>query len=237
MRVYVVSNYPTIRAGLSALVRMQPGWMVTGELAPDAIQPAAAASLMSDQKELPDVVLADLDRSEDIDAIGTWLGVLRPQRGVVVLGASQSVKPHARRNQDAIRLLGGVARIVADQGLGFGALQRDATGEEIVAAIAAVAGGLITLDRRLAGDLLASSERSQLPIPERLADTEEPLTARELEVLQLLAEGLPNKLIAAQLHISEHTAKFHVSAIMLKLGAASRTEAVTQAARRGLLIL
>ncbi len=106
-----------------------------------------------------------------------------------------------------------------------------------MAAIAAVAGGLITLDRRLAGDLLASSERSQLPIPERLADTEEPLTARELEVLQLLAEGLPNKLIAAQLHISEHTAKFHVSAIMLKLGAASRTEAVTQAARRGLLIL
>jgi DNA-binding NarL/FixJ family response regulator len=56
-------------------------------------------------------------------------------------------------------------------------------------------------------------------------------------VLQLLAEGLPNKRIAAQLHISEHTAKFHVSAIILKLGATSRTEAVTLAARRGLLIL
>jgi DNA-binding CsgD family transcriptional regulator len=56
-------------------------------------------------------------------------------------------------------------------------------------------------------------------------------------VLQLLAEGLPNKLIAVRLSISEHTAKFHVSAIMTKLGAASRTEAVTIGARRGLLIL
>jgi DNA-binding NarL/FixJ family response regulator len=95
----------------------------------------------------------------------------------------------------------------------------------------------MTLDRRLAGDLLATPERLPAPTHERLADIEEPLTARELEVLQLLAEGLPNKLIAAQLHISEHTAKFHVSAIILKLGAASRTEAVTLAARRGLLIL
>jgi DNA-binding NarL/FixJ family response regulator len=65
----------------------------------------------------------------------------------------------------------------------------------------------------------------------------EPLTPRELEVLQLLAEGLANKMIAARLHISEHTAKFHVASIMMKLGAASRTEAVTQAARRGLLLL
>src|SRR5258708_6425906 len=57
------------------------------------------------------------------------------------------------------------------------------------------------------------------------------------DVLPLMAEGLPNKLIAARLAISEHTAKFHVSAIMTKLGAASRTEAVTIGARRGLLIL
>jgi DNA-binding NarL/FixJ family response regulator len=65
----------------------------------------------------------------------------------------------------------------------------------------------------------------------------ESLTARERDVLQLLAQGLPNKLIANRLHISEHTAKFHVSSIMTKLNAASRTEAVTLAARRGLLIL
>ena len=72
---------------------------------------------------------------------------------------------------------------------------------------------------------------------ELAAGAGEPLTPRERDVLQLMAEGLPNKLIAARLSISEHTAKFHVSAIMTKLGAASRTEAVTIGARRGLLIL
>jgi DNA-binding NarL/FixJ family response regulator len=238
VRVYVVSTYPTVRAGLGALVRAQEGWVVIGEMAPGAILRASSGSgPLNDRADPPDVVLADLDGTEDTDAIDAWLGALRPQRGVVVLGEAQPTAPNTRRTQETLRQLGNMARVVADQGLGFGALQRDATGEEIVAAISAVAGGLITLDRRLASNLLATPERPQAPTPERVADAEEPLTARELEVLQLLAEGLPNKLIASQLHISEHTAKFHVSAIMLKLGAASRTEAVTLAARRGLLIL
>ena len=237
MRVSVVATYPTVRAGLSALVLAQEGWTVIDEMAPGALLRADGSGPISDCTDPPDVVLADLDGSEDSDAIEAWLDALRPQRGVVVLGSAQSSNPSPRQHQEALRLLGSMARVVTDQGLGFGALQRDATGEEIVAAIAAVAGGLMTLDRRWAGALLATPERSQAPIPERLADREEPLTARELEVLQLLAEGLPNKHIAAQLHISEHTAKFHVSAILLKLGAASRTEAVTLAARRGLLIL
>jgi DNA-binding NarL/FixJ family response regulator len=63
------------------------------------------------------------------------------------------------------------------------------------------------------------------------------LTERELEVLPLLALGLPNKAVAQRLGISEHTVKFHVGAILSKLGAASRTEAVMIAARRGLLPL
>jgi len=226
-----------VRAGLSTLVRAQEGWTVIGEMAPGAMLRASDSGPISDCTDPPDVVLADLDNSEDSDTIDAWLGALRSQRGVVVLGAAQLSNPNPRQHQETLRLLRRMARVVADQGLGFGALQRDATGEEIVAAITAVAGGLLTLDRRLAGGLLATPEHSPAPTPERLADDEEPLTARELEVLQLLAEGLPNKLIAAQLHISEHTAKFHVSAILLKLGAASRTEAVTLAARRGLLIL
>lgn len=65
----------------------------------------------------------------------------------------------------------------------------------------------------------------------------EELTARELEVLRLLAEGLPNKIIAGKLGVTEHTVKFHVNAILGKLGAQSRTEAVTRATRMGLIIL
>jgi DNA-binding NarL/FixJ family response regulator len=63
------------------------------------------------------------------------------------------------------------------------------------------------------------------------------LTPRELEVINLIAEGLPNKTIAGRLGISEHTVKFHVNAILTKLGAQSRTEAVVRATRMGLIAL
>ena len=65
----------------------------------------------------------------------------------------------------------------------------------------------------------------------------EALTAREVQVLELLAEGLPNKAIADRLHISDQTVKFHVSSISGKLGAANRTDAVRRAVRRGLITL
>src|SRR5262249_9032244 len=66
---------------------------------------------------------------------------------------------------------------------------------------------------------------------------DEPLTPREIQVLELLAEGLPNKAIAARLRISDQTVKFHVSSISGKLGAANRTDAVRRAVRRGLIAL
>jgi ATP/maltotriose-dependent transcriptional regulator MalT len=66
---------------------------------------------------------------------------------------------------------------------------------------------------------------------------DEPLTAREVQVLELLAEGLPNKTIAQRLGISDQTVKFHVSSISGKLGAANRTDAVRRAVRRGLITL
>jgi DNA-binding NarL/FixJ family response regulator len=65
----------------------------------------------------------------------------------------------------------------------------------------------------------------------------EPLTPREIEVLELLAEGLPNKAIARRLQISDQTVKFHVASISGKLGAANRTDAVRRAVRRGLITL
>jgi len=83
-------------------------------------------------------------------------------------------------------------------------------------------------------------ERCHAVIPSRIDNIQkvlEELTAREMEVLQLLAEGLPNKSIAQRLDISEHTVKFHVNAILRKLEAQSRTEAVVQATRLGLILL
>jgi DNA-binding NarL/FixJ family response regulator len=69
------------------------------------------------------------------------------------------------------------------------------------------------------------------------AGFEEPLTVREVQVLELLAEGLPNKAIASRLGISDQTVKFHVASIAGKLGAANRTDAVRRAVRRGLITL
>jgi DNA-binding NarL/FixJ family response regulator len=74
--------------------------------------------------------------------------------------------------------------------------------------------------------------------PADTADTfDEPLTAREVQVIELLAEGLPNKAIAARLGISDQTVKFHLASISGKLGAANRTDTVRRAVRRGLITL
>jgi DNA-binding NarL/FixJ family response regulator len=249
MRVYILSSYPAVRAGLAALLREQPGWSVVGSAAPNAVAQATGAatggeavpSSATPPPGLPgaDVVLVDLDAPPDPDAVEAWLGAVQPQGGIVLLGAfGAPSRPPTRGplRTETLRALAGVARAADAHDVGFGALPREATPEEIVAALTAVAGGLIALDRRLASEAL-TSERAPTPVTEALPVADETLTARELEVLQLLAQGLPNKIIASRLRISEHTAKFHVSSIMTKLNAASRTEAVTLAARRGLLIL
>ncbi len=107
-----------------------------------------------------------------------------------------------------------------------GVLPRGAGADRIAAALRAVAAGLVVLDAGSAGELLRPA-----PAPA------EGLTPRELEVLSLLAEGLSNKAIAERLGISDHTAKFHVNAILGKLGAQSRSEAIVRAARLGLVVL
>jgi DNA-binding NarL/FixJ family response regulator len=238
MRVYIVARYPTVRAGLATLVKSQPLWSVAGEVGP-ATPPLAAAGELS---ETVDVVLADLDGLDEPETVvAQWLDAVAPRSGLVVIDATTvEGRRGAVRQATSTTRLGIVARAAEDRGLAFGALPRDAGQDEIVAALSAVGSGLVVLDRRLAREFLANRQTAavvaSLQYPEDTGSTET-LTARELEVLQLLAEGLPNKLIAQRLHITEHTAKFHVSSIMLKLGAASRTEAVTLAARRGLLLL
>ncbi len=107
-----------------------------------------------------------------------------------------------------------------------GAISSDATPQELESAVNAVYAGLAVAT----ADFLLELH----PFAEQLL---EPLSARELEVLDQLAEGLSNKLIAHRLNISEHTVKTHVASIFAKLGASSRTEAVSQAIRRGLVML
>jgi DNA-binding NarL/FixJ family response regulator len=241
MHIYIVSAYPAVRAGLAALMREQPGWLVVGESTPDALARSAdQESPDIDVNRTVDILLADLDGITELNTIALWLATLHPRAGMVGMSAGINAPQHAgargRATPEGQPLLAAIARLAEDYGIAFGLLLRDAATAEIVAAINAVAGGLIVLDRRLASNLLAAPERTLAPATE-LLDRDEALTAREFEVLQLMAQGLPNKTIAARLHISEHTAKYHVSTIMMKLGAASRTEAVTIAARRGLLIL
>ena len=110
----------------------------------------------------------------------------------------------------------------ADHG---GLLRTEATGEQIVRAVQSAAAGLLTLDSTI------------VPQPEQPEDMDEALTPRETEVLRLLAEGFSNREIAARLEISEHTIKFHIGSILGKLGASTRTEAVTRGLRSGLIEL
>ena len=157
-----------------------------------------------------DVLLLQLPQLDE-----EWMGTLAESSAPVVLLTDAA---------EAVLLTAGLrANIRA-------VLFADSSPAEIVAAICSAAAGLITLQQSTL-ELLASDRRPAL------ADLEEPLSPRELEVLGMLAEGLSNKLIAHTMRISEHTVKFHVTSIMAKLHAASRTDAVMQGIRRGLVMI
>jgi DNA-binding NarL/FixJ family response regulator len=115
-----------------------------------------------------------------------------------------------------------------------GLLPHGVPGDELASAARALASGLVVLSPELSDIMLSH----QVPLDSgELDSVVESLTPREHEVLAMVAEGLFNKEIADRLRISEHTVKFHISSIMGKLGASSRTEAVTQGLRRGLVFL
>jgi len=116
-------------------------------------------------------------------------------------------------------------------------LPRNITSTEIAAAIEAVAAGLYVFHPSDIDSIPALRPPQSETVPELGEPIVEHLTPREIEVLQLLSAGLGNKEIAARLNISEHTAKFHVASIMGKLGAATRTEAVTLGIRHGLVMI
>ena len=168
-------------------------------------------------RRLDDVGAAIVVLAVEPDDTGRALEALRGLsrvEGVVLLVAdpSQAWTAQARR--------GGVRAV----------LRVDPTTEELVATIAAVRAGLVVLHP----DAL---ERSSEP---RAADTRggaASLTPREREILEMIAEGMSNRIIAGRLGISSQTVKFHVASILAKLGAASRTEAVTFGVRQGLIAL
>lgn len=131
-------------------------------------------------------------------------------------------------NVPVLALVGDAARARELLGAGaHGVVHRDAPSAELTAASVAVASGLAALDLDALRALLARGTPREAGL----------LSARERQVLDLVADGLSNKLIAEKLGMSEHTAKFHVRSLLDKLGADTRTEAVAQAVRRGLLAL
>ena len=194
-------------------------------IAPDPLARAGLATLLTDQ------VVGQVGLTPDLVA---EVEVYRPDVIVYDAGWEPDLEPLADLQEidiPIVVLLPEATQAPAAWEAGArGLLLRDAGAERLLTAIQAVFQDLVICDPSLAPTRF-SGEQSGYGQPV------EPLSPRELEVLRLLAEGLPNKTIARRLDISEHTVKFHVNAIMGKLGAQSRTEAAVRAARLGLIML
>jgi two-component system, NarL family, response regulator YdfI len=216
-RVLVVAQSAVIRAGLESLIAGSPGLELAGSLpilTPDdlALQVEASAA---------EVVLVELGAHDD-KAFHDLLLLVDEVSSVAVVVLGEVTE--SAQWQEALR--SGVRAI----------LPHEATPSEIFAAVEAAAAGLVVLESAMVESLLgeaASPRRTSQPSESQ----SEALTPREVEVLGMMAEGSGNKQIAFRLGISEHTVKFHVASIFAKLGASSRTEAVTLGVRRGLVML
>lgn len=219
--VFIIAASDVVRAGLAALIEADAGFTVVGGAADLSVLAFEGA-----ERPLPDVIVVDAGRQveESLGALRSFAagadeGDAAP--AFVFIGADESVWL-----RDALRA-----------GLVRGLLPRGASGAEIVAALGAVAAGLVALDAETFAALLSAPPRTadeRLPAAAAELDA---LTPREREVLHLLASGLSNKEIAWQMKISEHTVKSHVASIFAKLEVSTRTEAVTQGIRKGLIMM
>ena len=213
IRVAVVAQALALRTGLRALLS-------DGELIEVVAEAASLAELETFLANIDVLVLAES----------------RPPDGLNDLVVTRAL-PAVLLLSDEVRAAQELAGISPHA---WGMLSVEATAEELLAAVVALHEGLIVLSPlQLRGEaalnrLLGLSEGKVQGLAEHLI---EPLTERERQVLQLLAQGLSNKQIATALSISEHTVKFHVSSIYAKLGAANRTEAVRLGVQQGLVIL
>jgi two-component system, NarL family, response regulator YdfI len=213
IRVLIAASSEIMCAGLEALLATYPALVTVGRW---QVMAGLAAQVEAQQ---PDVVLLELELPDDDTlAILEALAAGPHPPAVVVL----TDDTHGTWAAEALRT--GVQAI----------LPRQAHAREIVAAIEAAAVGLVALHRDTIESLLPMLSSAPRGLP---GSSQQALTPREIEVLNMLAEGLGNKAIAWRLGISEHTVKFHLGSIFTKLNAASRTEAVTLGIRQGLIMV
>ena len=182
-----------------------------------------------------------LSRQSDIKVVGETVdlaSVNQNETEVAVLASVSSARLLESKPAFAILFLTddiqSVRSILNSSSHAWGVLSADATEDELVAAVRAVGEGLWVGAPSLVGDLLRSSGRRESSSDDSPIES---LTAREMEVIQLMAQGLANKQIALMLGISEHTVKFHLSSLYAKLGISSRTEAVKRGIELGLISL
>jgi two-component system, NarL family, response regulator YdfI len=212
LRVLVASPLPLTAAGLESKLRAHELEVTTSsaQLAhlPNTLRQTNVDVLIFDAEEY------SRENNHSLDLLST-LAAAMP---IVVLIATATPQWLAQAHQAGIK----------------GVLASGASGRELAAAVRAVAYGLTVFAAEFPDMIFP---RPAHPEADEFEFSVESLTAREQQVLATMAEGLLNKEIADRLHISEHTVKFHVSSIMGKLGASSRTEAVTMGIRRGILFV
>lgn len=207
IRILIADDHPIVVDGLRAVLSTQPDFAVVGTASngEEALHKVRALH--------PDVLLLDLEMPR-MDGVETLRRLTSDK--IVVHTIIFTAFDTDDRIIDAVR--------AGAQGY----LLKGAPREELFNAIRVVQAGGSLLQPIVASKLLSRLHQSNAPDPSAL-------TLRETEVLTWLAQGLPNKEIAAQLIITERTVKFHVSSLMSKLGASNRTEAVAVATQRGLL--
>ena len=211
--VAVVARSPTARSRLAALVAAQPGLRLACPARPMVTVEEIATSTGVDA----DVLVIDVGRRPAGSALRA-LAQAPHLPPVVLLAGDTSPAATARLLRLGVRAL----------------LPPDASTGEIAAGIAAAAAGLVALHPSAVPTSVTEPTSSRRARDEAGVDQ---LTPRELEILEMMAEGLGNRAIAQRLGISAHTVKFHIAAILGKLDARSRTAAVTAGLRRGWLMV
>lgn len=211
--VLVVDDHEVVRRGLLAFLDSEPDIEVLGEAAGGA-QGLDLLALMESEDRLPNVIVMDL-QMEPIDGIETTRQIRALYNDVEVVALTsfaEEERVHAALEAGA-----------------SGYLLKDSDADDVAAAVRAAHRGELQLDPQIARRLMSTLRAG--PADDPSAE----LTARELEVLRLVATGKPNKEIAAELEISERTARTHVSRILRKLRLSSRTQAALWAVREGLV--